>query len=138
MTYLSGEVSLPFPIIVGALLVLILFTLISLCGLRDSARLALAVLTLHVSAIFLLHDGTDLYQLVTMTVLFVASAVGWARMGNSQIRSNWDLGRQDTAASSVARQLFDGVCIGVLGLTGFECKYMLFSMCRGLTLTSVL
>ena len=48
MTYLDGEVSLPFPVIVGALLVLILFTLISLSGLRDSARVALTLLTLHV------------------------------------------------------------------------------------------
>ena len=49
ITYLNGEVTLPFPIVVGALLILILFTVISLCGLRDSARLALALLSVHVS-----------------------------------------------------------------------------------------
>ena len=49
-TYLSGEVpSLPFPTWVGAIIVLVLFTLISLTGVRESARLALAVLSLHVS-----------------------------------------------------------------------------------------
>ncbi|KAJ3557519.1 hypothetical protein NM688_g1433 [Phlebia brevispora] len=105
MTYLNGEVSLPFPIVVGALLVLILFTMISLSGLRDSARIALSLLTLH---------------MVTMAALFVASIVAWARMGNVQLRANWKLG-QAIASKNIARQIFDGACIGVLGLTGFEC-----------------
>lgn len=49
-TYLGGEVpSLPFPVWVGAVLVLVLFTLVSLIGVRENARLTLAVLSLHVS-----------------------------------------------------------------------------------------
>src|SRR4051812_28789422 len=48
-TYLAGEVpSLPFPTWVGAVIVLVLFTIISLMGVRESARIALAVLSLHV------------------------------------------------------------------------------------------
>ena len=46
--YLAGEVALPFPPYVGALILLVTFTIISLSGLRESARLALAVLSLHV------------------------------------------------------------------------------------------
>lgn len=46
--YLSGEVSLPFPAYVGALLVVVVFTIVSLSGLRESARIALIVLSLHV------------------------------------------------------------------------------------------
>ena len=46
--YLAGEVALPFPPYVGALILLVIFTIISLSGLRESARLALAVLSLHV------------------------------------------------------------------------------------------
>lgn len=49
VSYLAGEVSLPFSIAIGSLLVLLIFTLISLSGMRDSARIALVVLTLHVS-----------------------------------------------------------------------------------------
>jgi amino acid transporter len=49
-TYLGGEVSsLPFPVWVGAIIILVLFTLVSLIGVRENARLTLAVLSLHVS-----------------------------------------------------------------------------------------
>jgi amino acid transporter len=48
-TYLAGEVTLPFPTFVGAIIILAIFTLISLSGIRESARLALIVLSFHVS-----------------------------------------------------------------------------------------
>ena len=48
-TYLAGEVVLPFPSWVLAAMVLVLFTMVSLFGIRESARIALLVLTLHVS-----------------------------------------------------------------------------------------
>ena len=60
-------------------------------------------------------------KVLTMIVLFVASIVGWARLGNEQLRSNWDTGRR-MASTGIARQIFNGACVGVLGLTGFECK----------------
>jgi amino acid transporter len=48
-TYLAGEVpALPFPTWVGAVIVLALFTIVSLMGVRESARIAFAVLSLHV------------------------------------------------------------------------------------------
>jgi amino acid transporter len=47
--YLAGEVTLPFPSWVGAVIVLVVFLVISLTGMKESARLALAVLLLHVS-----------------------------------------------------------------------------------------
>ena len=46
--YLAGEVALPFPLYVGALLVFILFTAVSLTRLRESARVASGVLAFHV------------------------------------------------------------------------------------------
>lgn len=48
-TYLAGEVVLPFPSWVLAVMVLALFTLVSLSGVRESARIALLVLSIHVS-----------------------------------------------------------------------------------------
>ena len=51
IAYLAGEVTLPFPIVVGALLVLVLFAVISMAGLRDSARVAFGLLALHVSPV---------------------------------------------------------------------------------------
>ena len=50
-SYLAGEVNLPFPTFVGAIIMLSTFTLISLSGIRESARLALAVLSFHASII---------------------------------------------------------------------------------------
>jgi amino acid transporter len=50
-SYLAGEVTLPFPIFVGAIIILAIFTLIGLAGIRESARLALTVLLFHVSVL---------------------------------------------------------------------------------------
>lgn len=48
-TYLDGEVNLPFSVIIGTFLVLLLFAIVSLSGIRESARIAFAILSLHVS-----------------------------------------------------------------------------------------
>lgn len=47
-SYLAGEVALPFPLYIGALLVFVLFTAVSLMGFRESARVASGVLVFHV------------------------------------------------------------------------------------------
>ena len=49
VSYVSGEVHLPFPPIVGTLLILVIFALVGLAGLRESARIASVVLSMHVS-----------------------------------------------------------------------------------------
>ncbi|SJL10090.1 uncharacterized protein ARMOST_13472 [Armillaria ostoyae] len=103
--YLSGEVNLPFPSFVGTIIVLALFTLISLSGIKESARLALVSLSFHVG---------------TMIVLMVASAIHWGNIGNDQLRQNW-VSNQASSTSKVVRHIFDGWCLGMLGLTGFEC-----------------
>ncbi|KAJ7748410.1 amino acid permease-domain-containing protein [Mycena metata] len=104
-SYLAGEVVLPFPAFVGAGLVLLIFALISLTGLKESARIAFVVLTFHI---------------VTMTALTIASIVYWARSGNAQLQQNWIDGQAPSRAA-IARQLFNGFCLGMLGLTGIEC-----------------
>ncbi|KAK7040709.1 hypothetical protein VNI00_009615 [Paramarasmius palmivorus] len=104
-SYLAGEVSLPFPEYVVAVLVIGAFTLISLSGIKESARLALCVLTIHV---------------LTLVALMVAAFVHWSAIGNSQIKANWDAGSAHSG-TTIARQIFNGFCLGVLGLTGFEC-----------------
>jgi hypothetical protein len=122
VTYLTGEVSLPFPTFAGSILVLVIFTTISLSGVKESTRFSLAVLTFHVSG--LRHCGSFLSwnrkQLLTILTLVIASLVQWSRVGNAQIRENWNAG-QASSARVVARQIFNGFCIGMLGLTGFEC-----------------
>ena len=59
-----------------------------------------------------------------MTMLIIVSSVHWGQTGVAQLKANWEHGRTttDTSASSVARQIYYGICLGMLGLTGFECK----------------
>ncbi|KAG2134799.1 amino acid permease-domain-containing protein [Suillus clintonianus] len=105
-SYLAGEVSLPFPVYVGAGLVFVLFTFVSLSGLRESSRVATGVLVMHAAV---------------MLMLTVASVIAWGRGGTAQLSSNWSLGHVGLSPAAIARQVFNGVCIGMLGLTGFEC-----------------
>lgn len=58
-----------------------------------------------------------------MIILILASAVHWARSGNQVLRENW---YSDSARSpgSIAHAIFFGACLGLLGLTGFECLPM--------------
>lgn len=66
-TYLAGEVpGLPFPAWVGTVIVLVIFTIVSLMGVQESARIALVVLSFHIS---------------TMIVLIVASSIHWGKIG---------------------------------------------------------
>jgi amino acid transporter len=48
-SYLTGEVKLPFPSFVAAILFLVILAAIGLSGVKESARIALVVLTMHVS-----------------------------------------------------------------------------------------
>ncbi len=122
--YLSGEVNLPFPSFVGTIIVLVLFTLISLSGIKESARLALVSLSFHVSLLLYQSKWSDaLAQVGTMIVLMVASAIHWGNIGNDQLRENW-VSNQASSTSKVARHIFDGWCLGMLGLTGFECWFL--------------
>ena len=131
--YLDGEVSnLPFPSWVGAVIILVVFTMLSLSGVRETARIALVVLILHVSFIwFVIFMGTantpHPIKLTTMAALIIASSIHWANIGTYQLKVNWDLGRSETSSTnSVAKQIFYGVCLGMLGLTGFECVLILY------------
>ena len=49
-SYLEGEVKLPFPGFVVAVFVFVIMAIMGLSGVKESARIALVVLTLHVSA----------------------------------------------------------------------------------------
>ena len=51
-----------------------------------------------------------------MTALMIAATVAWARSGMGVLRSNWEL--RPTGSSGIARSIFNGVCIGFLGVTG--------------------
>jgi amino acid transporter len=123
-SYLAGEVSLPFPVYVGAILVLVLLTLVSLSGLRESARIAAGILAMHVSPtvspIFLLLIIRS--KVTVMAMLIVTSTIALGRSGTAQLSANWSNGHTGLSTVAIARQVFNGVCIRMLGLTGFECE----------------
>ncbi|KAI4527006.1 hypothetical protein K525DRAFT_264562 [Schizophyllum commune Loenen D] len=89
VTYIQGEVTLPFPAFVATLIILGIFTAVSLCG------------------------------VLTMIVLIIVACVHWGHIGSTQLRENWRT--IPSEPSSIARQVFYGFCLGMLGLTGFEC-----------------
>lgn len=64
--------------------------------------------------------------MTVMTALMIAAAVAWARNGMDVLLDNWEL--RPTGSSGIARAIFNGVCIGFLGVTGtllfwFDVKY---------------
>jgi hypothetical protein len=59
-----------------------------------------------------------------MAALGVSAVVYWAKIGNVQLRQNWEQGRASSGAD-ITRQLFYGFCLGMLGLTGIECALTL-------------
>jgi hypothetical protein len=57
-----------------------------------------------------------------MVVLIITSVVHWSRMGNQQLKDNWAQSKAEQPdGAGIARQIYYGICIGMLGLTGFEC-----------------
>ena len=54
-----------------------------------------------------------------MLILMVFSAISWVHMGSNTLKANWELRPID--AQSILRDVFNGVCIGFLGVSGFEC-----------------
>lgn len=62
-----------------------------------------------------------------MVVLVICAVVAWARNGSGQLRDNWRSGTRASGSSParVIREIFNGICLGALGMTGFECKFIL-------------
>ncbi|BGP60629.1 hypothetical protein NBRC10512_007753 [Rhodotorula toruloides] len=77
---------------------------IGLVGMRGSASVTLATLTIH---------------LLTLAILMLASVAHWARNGNSTLAANWHAG-QVGSAEKIAKAIYQGICIAFLGVTGFE------------------
>ncbi|KAJ7054822.1 amino acid permease-domain-containing protein [Mycena amicta] len=109
-SYITAELpsspTVPPPALTLALLVL--FAIISLSGLKESARIAAGVLAFHV---------------LTMVVLALTVCVRLGLHGgsNALLVANWRLRNLGVSASQVVKELFEGFCLGMLGMTGIEC-----------------
>jgi amino acid transporter len=86
-----------------AIVILAAFTGLFLFGVRESSGVTLSICIFHC---------------MTMFTLIVACVIHWVRDGNGVISENWKTG--PSGSSGIARAIFNGICIGLLGVTGFE------------------
>ncbi|CAO3586231.1 unnamed protein product [Absidia cylindrospora] len=103
--YLAEQVNLPsgFSPFILSLVIIIFFSLICLFGIRESSTVSLTIFILH---------------LITMAVLIIASLIQWGRSGNAVLVANWQA-PTPTGVNPV-HAIFNGFCIGLLGVTGIE------------------
>lgn len=106
--YLAAEVDLPKNLssFVITIIILIAFSMICILGLRESSTLTLSIFTLHS---------------ITMLVVMITSFVMWGKGGSQTLIDNWTL-YPDPPGSNPLLMIAKGVCIGLLGVTGFEVK----------------
>jgi uncharacterized membrane protein YphA (DoxX/SURF4 family) len=86
----------------AAAVVLCLFALLALLGVKESAKVALVIFTIHI---------------ITLTVLVLACAE-WMYHGEWEVYHH-NLENDDTS-SDVAKKIFYGFGMSLLGITGFE------------------
>jgi len=119
--YLAGEVSnLGVPHAVLAMGVLVGLCLIGFFQVKESSTVTLTFTMVHVSVSRpgFSSSSTDTFapKFLSMAILFTFSIAAWSKEGTSILAANWE-----QRPSNVGRAIFNGVCIGFLGVTGFEC-----------------
>ncbi|KAJ7591514.1 amino acid permease-domain-containing protein [Mycena floridula] len=103
--YLRGEFAkMPIPMTALTIMLLVAFCLVGLFNVRESSTVTLSFTVIHV---------------ITMVVLMIFGVISWVQNGSEVLKDNWKL--RPTGGLPVIRAIFDGICIGFLGLTGFEC-----------------
>ncbi|KAJ7057410.1 hypothetical protein C8F01DRAFT_1372095 [Mycena amicta] len=67
--------------------------------------------------------GVLAFHVLTMVVLALTVCVRLGLHGGSSalLVANWRLGNLGVSVSQVVKQLFEGFCLGMLGMTGIEC-----------------
>ncbi|CAO3664430.1 unnamed protein product [Umbelopsis ramanniana] len=103
--YLAAEVALPdkLPAFALAIIIMIVFALIAFCGIRESSTVALIIFSVH---------------LITMLTVLIASFIHWGQVGNATLIANWNYPYPE--GSSAVKMIFNGFCVGLLGVTGYE------------------
>ncbi|CAG8575476.1 6282_t:CDS:2, partial [Cetraspora pellucida] len=81
--------------------VIVLFAGIVASGLKESSNVAFIIFIFHC---------------LTLTLLMITCLIRWIIQGNSILIENW----KDPGSGNPLLDIFNGVCIGLLGITGFE------------------
>ncbi|CAM0135491.1 hypothetical protein VKS41_005136 [Umbelopsis sp. WA50703] len=104
-SYLAAEILLPshLPPFALSIIIMVAFAAIAFLGIQESSTVALVI--------FLIH-------LITLLGVMVTSIVRWGEIGNETLIANWNHPYPDGV--SAVRMIFNGFCIGLLGVTGFE------------------
>lgn len=85
--------------------VLLTFALLTLCGVKDSATVALAIFSFH---------------LAVLAVLVIACLVHISHTGGAMFHQNWASPLPVSSSGGVGMDIFLGYSVALLGLTGFE------------------
>jgi amino acid transporter len=106
-SYLAAEILLPshLPPFALSIIIMVAFAAIAFLGIQESSTVALVI--------FLIH-------LITLLGVMVTSIVRWGEIGNDTLIANWNHPYPDGV--SAVRMIFNGFCIGLLGVTGFEVR----------------
>ncbi|CAG8458490.1 10155_t:CDS:2 [Ambispora leptoticha] len=100
--YLSTQVEISNTVTFWSTIgVLLVFAGIVLMGLQESSTIAFVIFSLHC---------------LTLTLLIIVSVVRWCIQGNGTLIENW----KNPGSGNAAFDIFKGVCVGLLGATGFE------------------
>ena len=82
--------------------ILVLFSAICLLGIRESSKVALAIMAFHI---------------LTILVVAITSIVRWGINGNALLSANW-FAAQPPSTADIFKQIFHGMSLAFLGNTG--------------------
>ncbi|RHZ89733.1 hypothetical protein Glove_11g36 [Diversispora epigaea] len=101
-SYVSGNLHLSiFLVFVLTIGILIISASVVASGIKESSNVAFVIFILHC---------------ITLSLLIIASVVRWIIQGNDILIENW----KDPGSGNPLLDIFNGVCVGLLGVTGFE------------------
>lgn len=110
IAYLQNQVTLPSALSPFFLSILIIFIFCIICffGIRESANVTLFIFITHI---------------ITLIILMITSIIQFAHVGPARFLQNWNMDLPlDT---NFIQMIFQGFCIGSLGATGIEVRYII-------------
>lgn len=121
--YIATEAGLRIDVALTVILI-VGIALFGLAGIKGNAEVMTGVLVFVSTLLALAQTNGSRadtvrrsQHLITFAIIFVAGAVHWGHVGNAVLRENWTTS-QPGSAGGIIKQIFLGVCVGFLGVTG--------------------
>lgn len=121
--YIATEAGLRIDVALTVILI-IGIALFGLVGIKGNAEVMTGILVFVSRPLAPARRATELMpvlhaeqHLLTFAMIFVAGAIHWGQVGNAVLRENWTTS-QPGSAGGIVKQIFLGVCVGFLGVTG--------------------